>query len=633
MGAAQRHLFVVLFLTVGVCGLTACDPTEAQRFRDQEPWYRFDGLVFEVEVRGARLESSDPDVRESFSCPGDDVSPGASVTVLQVDATSPTPTIEVSLDNPGFACADTEPFGVELSGLPIDAIDLYRSCNDSASDRFLNRCPGPIVPGGCSEDAPEDACEVAVRGRYRVVAWSELSDRPGCRDAGVRESPFRDPSTGRRVPEFCAACDQFEPEPPRGMGEGKRTLITVALRGDAPELSADGTASCCEPDATPLHVMCLRACQCRRTFVSLVPKDDVSPQEPFRQPDGVLKLAVLSDVESNKGVFRRFVAQAEEEGVDAILNIGDLTDSGGQSGVRGMAEFVDEQIREIDGDSCTTDDDGRLCCAPGERVVSSVCNATLVEPGFMNGLGRNETDEDSFFTFFNEFGPSNFTTAIGRVQLIVLDSADGTLSSAQFDWLSRALETPAPSDHECEIVGEPPGGEWPLASECMGGSCLEGCGIGFSTLPPLCVPPPRSRSEPESGARNCVCIDARSEVCPGNFVCGDGSTISGQSTCACTRDVDCGEGARCEAGECVAPLRLVFTHTPPFDVFGARNSAFLSRREAARLMAMLADADVDLLFAGSINTFSQVAVAGVRMLAAAAPTWKPSTRPVITGCS
>lgn len=31
-------------------------------------------------------------------------------------------------------------------------------------------------------------------------------------------------------------------------------------------------------------------------------------------------------------------------------------------------------------------------------------------------------------------------------------------------------------------------------------------------------------------------------------------------------------------------------------------------------MAMLADADVDLLFAGSINTFSQVAVAGVRML-------------------
>src|SRR5690606_3243468 len=68
---------------------------------------------------------------------------------------------------------------------------------------------------------------------------------------------------------------------------------------------------------------------------------------------------------------------------------------------------------------------------------------------------------------------------------------------------------------------------------------------------------------------------------------------------------------QCLDGDCLQPLRVVITHTPPFDIFGARNSAFRSRREAARLMSLLAKRGVDYIFAGSINTFAEVSIAGI----------------------
>lgn len=312
---------------------------------------------------------------------------------------------------------------------------------------------------------------------------------------------------------------------------------------------------------------------------------------------------------------------------------------------------------------------GEFYCDPANRLDALRCGLLLARLPVIVGLGENETEEESFEKFFDTFGPSNDDAFIGNLQLLTLDSANAALSNAQFDWLGGALSVRAPQSIPCSLtrllyqendwthlgrdcpgaagcatclklgsrssgfVCEPPPADrddlnlpeygdancvcvWrPLLEERCPNSTCDACLRLPSDSGSACVPPPADRSKPEYGANNCVCIPPDSQVCPGNFTCeavrgADGKVAGGR--CVCTRDEDCGPGARCaEDGSCLPPMRLLFTHTPPFDAFGARNSAFRSRREAARLMSLLLGGGVNGVFAGAINSMLRANVAGI----------------------
>jgi Icc-related predicted phosphoesterase len=56
---------------------------------------------------------------------------------------------------------------------------------------------------------------------------------------------------------------------------------------------------------------------------------------------------------------------------------------------------------------------------------------------------------------------------------------------------------------------------------------------------------------------------------------------------------------------------VALMHIPPLDPIGTRNGAFASRAEASRLLAMLADAEVDLTLYGHIHSFYAFENAGI----------------------
>ncbi len=57
--------------------------------------------------------------------------------------------------------------------------------------------------------------------------------------------------------------------------------------------------------------------------------------------------------------------------------------------------------------------------------------------------------------------------------------------------------------------------------------------------------------------------------------------------------------------------RLLFTYTPPFDPAGLRGQGFDSRREAARLVALLHEEGVGAVFAGSLGSYAELDLAGI----------------------
>jgi hypothetical protein len=328
------------------------------------------------------------------------------------------------------------------------------------------------------------------------------------------------------------------------------------------------------------------------------------------------------------------------------------------------------------GDACDAapsdpNSDGDLSCDPNNRWDSLRCDLLLARAPVMAGLGENETDEESFEAFFDLFGAPNNNAYIGNLQLLMLDSANAALSNSQFKWLQETLTVPRPEASSCSLTRLlHDSSDWRhLGRDCAGAASCADCfadatgsnSAGFVCEPPpadrpdlnlpdygdancvcvwrpllgahcgntcddclglqqgsnsTCVPPDASRSQPDLGPSNCVCIPPNSEVCPQNFSCitprAEGGAAA-PSRCGCTRDQDCGLGARCEAGtgRCLPPMRMLFTHTPPFDTFGARNTAFRSRREAARLMSILLDGDVNIVFAGAIDSMLRAVVAGI----------------------
>ena len=58
-------------------------------------------------------------------------------------------------------------------------------------------------------------------------------------------------------------------------------------------------------------------------------------------------------------------------------------------------------------------------------------------------------------------------------------------------------------------------------------------------------------------------------------------------------------------------VHLFFTHFPPIDPFSLRNGSFRSRKEANKLLAMLADGKVDVTFYGHIHSLYIYQNAGI----------------------
>ena len=67
-------------------------------------------------------------------------------------------------------------------------------------------------------------------------------------------------------------------------------------------------------------------------------------------------------------------------------------------------------------------------------------------------------------------------------------------------------------------------------------------------------------------------------------------------------------------GDPAATSRLVFTHVPPFEPFGARGAGFKHRREAARVTAALRRHGVAGLFSSHLGLFDEREIAGVPMI-------------------
>jgi hypothetical protein len=504
------------------------------------------------------------------------------MAVLRVGANTPTPSIVVETQS-APRCEQVEAIGIELSGLPLGTVDIYRRCDERVLQRYVTQCSlrkdgKPNIVARCGTDT--SACELVLPGRFELVAHSEYLDNSNCRSASGQREPLATDS------QACGICDAFED-----------SVVTAAINGETPDQN-----QCCRKEAAaPTLQFCLKPCSCRRTVFSFRHKKD----EDFNRSAN-LSLAVISNVEGNRSVFERFAESTREQGVELVLNLGELS-TGGQAEVRKMASFARSSLQSYDGTECPVSDDAICCDDQHARDFPEFCNAMLASPQLSSSLGANETDAESFYTFFENFGPSTYSAFIGRVQLIMLDSADATLGTEQLAWLKQQLAKAQSRNRSCTMVNALPEGleDWPLLWECASNDCNLCLGMAAQ-----CVAPPASRSDSSRGPLNCLCVPAAAKTCPGNLHCVDQG--DGSSSCRCTRDEDCGQGGRCDAnGLCQDPLRLFFTYTPPFDLLGARNAAFLSRREAAALVATLLRGGVDLIFAGSIKTFAELRIAGI----------------------
>lgn len=62
------------------------------------------------------------------------------------------------------------------------------------------------------------------------------------------------------------------------------------------------------------------------------------------------------------------------------------------------------------------------------------------------------------------------------------------------------------------------------------------------------------------------------------------------------------------------PMRLLMTHVPPFDPFGARNRGFKSRQDAARVIASLQRNGAPLIIASEFSTFDRYTVGKIEIV-------------------
>ena len=581
-----------IYIIASVAFLCGCNTTDVERFLAQEERYVLSLTTSTLTAYGAtQIEDSGEDI---FRCPSvSGMASESGLTVFRARAHVPYPHFTLSSAH-GIRSDATGAIAVSLSDFPVGLLDIYERCNSTASERYVTSCPYTYEIVETCSDASENAreCVQVYSGTHQLVVTATADNSQTC----MSEESDRSPYVSSTTPEIAYACDAFSP-----------IKVDAAYRGDVP---ADNC--CSESDASTLD-FCLRPCGCRTLTVQIVPKTDEAGA--LALPDETVRIAVFANVSGHKSSFRDLLASIKAHEVDFVVSLGNLTSDGTSGQWRSFAELVDEALVDRDGQlatqACQTDASGNICCdAASERRLPTSCNAVVKKTPFISGLGENELSTN-LSTYNALFGASNVSTFIGNVQILLLDTADGGLSSVEHRWLDAQLSRNA---HQPCTIPAPTGfDEWPTLFECAERldasketTCRE-C-IGEEAF---CIPPSVDRSETAYGPENCVCVPATSKICPDNQWC---SRIDGtEGVCQCTRDGDCGIGARCVDGTCQPPLRLVFSYTPPFDSNGLRNNAFTSKSQAANVMSLFSKSNVAALFSGRSVDYDVYSKAGVKM--------------------
>ncbi len=586
MHSSIYHSLLAFAPILASASLLACNSSDGERFNEQKDSYIFSSTSTTITAFGAsRIEDDSP-----FRCPSvSGMSSESNIAYFPVRANAPLPQFAVKTV-PGVRADTQGGIGISMSDMPIGLLDIYFRCNSTSSERLTNACPaGYEIVEACS-DASEakKECVLIYEGTHRLVVSSQVTDEKNC----FSEENNRDPYSAQSTPAVAYACDAFSP-----------VELPAAYRGPVPN------NDCCNVQDRSTLDFCLRPCGCRTLNVQVVAKESALAVTDPQNINfiNILKIAVFSNVDGDFNMFKKLIDSISEHNVDLAISLGNLTSSGSVSQLSKMRKLIDDKFTFIDGMNEFTDcsNDGELvCCESAVDRTFVTCNALLDKIGFLAGLGEDEFESGSLAQYRNMFGPSNTSTVFGKVQLIMLDTADASLPASEFSWLKSVLRDqtvkkcsiPAPTDFE----------QWPTLAECGKSTCRE-C-IGKEAY---CIPPDVTRSDPSLGPQNCVCVPATSKICPYNQTC---SVMDGtEGTCICTRDADCASGGTCVEGECRPPMRLVFSYTPVFDEFGTRNNAFSSTDDAASLMSLLTKSRVSAIFSGRVHDYAKYEMGGIPM--------------------
>ncbi len=592
----------LFFYFVVVCSLAAasfaCNSTSNDRFNNQQDSYVFETTSSKLSAYGA--SSIDGDDSTGFRCPAvSGMSSESNVTVFHARANANYPHFTLRTIS-GIRGDSQGGFGISMMDLPVGLLDIYQRCGIVSQEKLTTFCPpGYAIVDDCSSVASgENACALIYEGSHRLVVSATMNDAVSCFSEEIDRTPYSSQST----PYPAYACDAFSPIP-----------LPAAYRGTAP------SNDCCSVEDYSTLDFCLKPCGCRELTVQIMAKTELDPVTDAPALDtndysDELRIAVFSNVEGNDDAFLDMLDSIYDKNVDAAVSLGNLTFNGNGKAFAEKRLFIDSAFTSFDGISatskCTIENDFICCPGSEERVFSGTCNAILEKVAFLAGLGENEYEGD--VSAFNEaFGPSYSSTFVGKVQLIMLDTSDATLSGAQEDWLKELLKTPEATT--CNIPAPEDGDHWPTLAEChqkqsssKTATCRE-C-IGHEAY---CIPPDSEHSDAMLGPENCVCVPASSKICLNNLTCKE--TNGTDSECVCSRDVDCGTGGTCVDGICKPPVRLVFSYTPLFDEFGSRNNALSSKNDAARLLALLGKSNVAAVFSGRVRDYASYSKAGIPM--------------------
>lgn len=577
-------------ICIGALSLCACNSSSDERFIEQESSYVLSLTTSELKAYGA--SAIDDNSGELFRCPSvSEMSSESDIAIFRGRADALLPSFTLESVN-GIRSDASGGVAISLTEVPIGMLDIYMRCNRTLTDRYATSCPSnyKIVDECSSASDNLKECVLVSRGAYELKIAAEVTDDDACMTEEVDRSPY-----STTTPDIAYACDAFSAMP-----------VPAMFRGTAP------LNGCCSDDKARLD-FCLKPCGCRKLKIWFEPRESIELES-----GNTLKLAVFSNVNGNRKQMKKLLDSIVQYRVDTIISLGNLTDTGSSAQLHSAKNIIDDKLllRDgfIEGQSCAENVLGDMCCDPGEnsRLVSYLCNVLFSKIPFMTGLGVNEY-EGNLTKYTELFGSSNKITTIGKVQLILLDTADGKISSQQKNWLKKELAIS--ETQKCAIPAPTNAVQWPSLYECrkiLGlsdnatdhVSCRE-C-IGEEAY---CIPPDASREETDKGPENCICVPITSKICKKNQWC---SKLGEEGICQCTRDEDCGIGGTCNPdGSCAAPMRLVFTYTPPFDEYGSRNNALISKSQAVSLMSLFSKSHVAAVFSGRSNDYGKFSMANI----------------------
>ena len=572
--------------------MLGCNSTEGERFTEQEGFYVFASNSSTLKAYGAgRTEKTSGTV---FRCPAvSGMAAESSLTVFKAKAHGALP--HFTLDTiPGIRGDAQGGIGISLSELPAGLLDMYEKCHSASYEKLTTSCPeGYKIVEECSpSNANKNECRLIHEGTHKLVISAQINDDDHCLTEETDRSPYHTSSS-----KVIYACDAFSP-----------MALPAGYRVTQP------SDNCCDPEAQGTLDFCFKPCGCRTLTVKIQPKDDWLANH--NEKTGTLRIGVFSNVEGNTKAFNQLLDSMNEKSVDVAVSLGNLTEHGSKDEFAEMYSLMNAKLIWRDGTPQTSDacveKNNQICCQADTRQFENhICNAMMHKTAFHAGLGEDEYKGNGLAEFRELFGPSHMSTMVGKVQLIMLDTADASFGSSQKEWLESVLENV--SNETCQIPA-PEGTQWPSLAECR-----EILNLSSSNKNPTCreciqqeaycIPPNAERSNPALGPENCICVPATSQVCSHAQSCA--KTDGTEASCICTRDNDCGHGGTCIDGVCKPPVRLVFSYTPIFDEFGSRNNALSSKSDAAALMSLLVKANVNAIFSGRVLDYGKFTMGGI----------------------